>query len=199
MLNLNLLTSFTLQLHLVTPCIWLGTTHPCNPPNYGPWVNLHFFIMCTYKHCFLPMLLVLAMKCCTKMRCPLHHNHHCCLLPSPICLPHLLICTDEAHLFTHCLSTIICVMLMSIFFFCYIIYYISSWFHFWPVCAHIFSFCAFVLIICFVFFVFISVPYILMRAARLMTSFGLSKLNSESELFFLVHNIHKNIKQEKTQ
>jgi len=20
------------------PCIWLGTTHPCNPPNYGLWV-----------------------------------------------------------------------------------------------------------------------------------------------------------------
>jgi len=50
----------------VTPCIWLGTTYPCNPPNYGLWVNLHFFMMCIYKHCFLPMLLVFAMKCCTK-------------------------------------------------------------------------------------------------------------------------------------
>jgi len=34
-----------------------------------------------------------AMKCCTKMPCPLPHNHYCCLLPSPICLLHLLICT----------------------------------------------------------------------------------------------------------
>ena len=34
-----------------------------------------------------------AMKCCTKMPCPLPHNHYCCLLSSPICLPHLLICT----------------------------------------------------------------------------------------------------------
>jgi len=50
-------------------------------------------MMCIYKHCFLPMLLVSAMKCCTKMLCPLPHNHYCCLLPSPICLPHLFICT----------------------------------------------------------------------------------------------------------
>jgi len=39
------------------------------------------------------MILVLAMKCCTKMPCPLPHNHYCCFLSSPICLPHLLICT----------------------------------------------------------------------------------------------------------
>ena len=41
------------------------------------------------------MLFVFAMKCCTKMPCPLPHrpNHYCCLLSSPICLSHLLICT----------------------------------------------------------------------------------------------------------
>ena len=51
-------------------------------------------MMCIYKHCFPPMLLVFAMKCCTKMSCPLPHNHYnCCLFSSPICLPHLLICT----------------------------------------------------------------------------------------------------------
>jgi len=49
--------------------------------------------MYIYKHCFLPMLLVFATKCCTKMPCPLPHNHYCCLLPSPVCLPHLLIYT----------------------------------------------------------------------------------------------------------
>ena len=59
----------------MTPCIWLGTTHPCNPPSYGLWVNLLFFMMCIYKHCFPPMLLVFAMKC-TKMLCPLPYNHY---------------------------------------------------------------------------------------------------------------------------
>jgi len=105
----------------VTPCIWLGTTHPCNPPNYGLWVNLLFFMMCIYKHCFPPMLLVFAMKCCTKMPCPLPHNHYCCLLSSPMLASpaHLYM----PHLFTHCLPTIICVMLMSIaFFFLFLIY-----------------------------------------------------------------------------
>jgi len=50
------------------PCIWLGTTHrihPCNPSHYGLWVNLHFFTMCIYKHCFLPMFLLwnVVLKC----------------------------------------------------------------------------------------------------------------------------------------
>jgi len=36
--------------------------------------------MCIYTHCFPSMLLVLAMKCSTKMPCPLPHNHYCCLL-----------------------------------------------------------------------------------------------------------------------
>ena len=117
----NLLTSFTLQLHSVTPCIWLGTTHPCNPPNYGLWVNLLFFMMCIYKHYFPPMLLVFAMKCCTKMPCPLPHNHYCCLLSSPICLPHLLICTCLISSPIACPPS--CVMLMSIaFFFPFLIY-----------------------------------------------------------------------------
>jgi len=81
--------------------------------------------MCIDKHCFLPMLLVFAMKCCTKMPCPLPHNHYCCLLPSPVvCLPpwtlaHLYM----PHLFTHCLPTIICVTLMSIVFFIFAIGY----------------------------------------------------------------------------
>ena len=60
---------------------------------HGLWVNLHFFMMCIYKYCFPPMLFVLAMKCYTEMPCPLPHNHYCCLFPSPIYLPHMLICT----------------------------------------------------------------------------------------------------------
>ena len=39
------------------------------------------------------MLLVSDMKCCAKIPCPLPHNHYCCSFPSPICLPHLLMCT----------------------------------------------------------------------------------------------------------
>ena len=41
------------------------------------------------------MLLVFAMKCCTKIPCPLPHNHYCFSLPSPA---HLYM----PHLFTHC-------------------------------------------------------------------------------------------------
>ena len=63
------------------------------------------------------MLLVFVMKCCIKKPCSLPHNHYCCSFPSPTCLPHLLICTSMPQFFTHCLPTIICVMLMSIVFF----------------------------------------------------------------------------------
>ena len=115
----------------MTPCIWLGITHPCNPPYYGLWVNLHFFMMCIYKHCFLPMLLVFAMKCCTKMLCPLPHNHYCCLLasPKPICLPHLLICTCLISSPVACpSSSVLCWCLLC--FFIFAICYISLWLHF---------------------------------------------------------------------
>ena len=54
---------------MMTPLIWLGTTYPCNPPHYGLWVKLHFFTICMYKHCFLPVLLVFVMKCCIMMPC----------------------------------------------------------------------------------------------------------------------------------
>ena len=83
----------SLQPHLVTPCIWLGTTHPCNRPQYGLCINLHFFTICMYKHCSLPLSLVSVMKCCVKMYGYLPHNPYCCSLPSPVCLLHLLICT----------------------------------------------------------------------------------------------------------
>jgi len=120
---------------MVIPCIWLGTTHPCNPPQYVRWVYLHFFTICRpmYKHCFLPVLLVFVMKCLIKMPCSLPHNHYCCSLPSPVCLPYLFICTclnsspllAHHHLcyvdvFTPCLPTFIFVMLLFIvFFFCF--------------------------------------------------------------------------------
>ena len=99
-----------------------------HPPHYGLWINLYFFTMCIHKHCFLPVLLGFAMKCCNRMPCPLPHNHYCCSFPSPVCLPHLYM----PHLFTHCLPTIICVMLVFyfflVFFLIFVICYISSWF-----------------------------------------------------------------------
>ena len=52
----------------MTPCIWLGTTRPCNPPSYGLRVKLLFFMMFIYKPCLLSLLHVSAMKCCIK--CP---------------------------------------------------------------------------------------------------------------------------------
>jgi len=119
----NLFTSFTLQLHSVTPCICLRTTHPCNPPHCVLWVNLYFFTMCIYKHCFLPMLLVSAMKCCTKMPCPLLHNHYCCSLPSPVCLPHLLICTCLISSPVACPpSSVLCWCFFSLYFFLFLWY-----------------------------------------------------------------------------
>ena len=56
------------------------------------------------------MLLVFAMKCCIKMPCSLPHNHYLLLLVSftytLASLAHLYM----PHLFTHCLPTIIYVM-----------------------------------------------------------------------------------------
>jgi len=55
------------------------------------------------------------------MPCPLPHNHYCCSLPSPVCLPHLHICAVHLHLHASSLhpfplladhGIIICVMLM---------------------------------------------------------------------------------------
>jgi len=75
------------------------------------------------------MLLVLAMKCCTKMPCPLPHNHCLLLLaiftymlasPAHLYMP---------HLFTHCLPTIMCVDVYCVFFI-FAICYISLWLHF---------------------------------------------------------------------
>jgi len=70
-------------------------------------------MICMYELCFLPLLLAFVMNC-VKMHCSLPHNpyliaarflHLCACSPA-----HLYMC----HLFTHCLPTIICVMLMSI-------------------------------------------------------------------------------------
>jgi len=73
------------------------------------------------------------MKCCTKMPCPLPHNHYCCSLPSPVCLPHLLICyVHVSSLHPYCLPTIICVisyvdLFFFVFFLIFVICYIFLW------------------------------------------------------------------------
>jgi len=103
---------------------------------------LHFFMMCIYKHCFPPMLLVFlfAMKCCTEMPCPLPHNHYCCMLPSPICLPHLFICTCLISLPIACPpSSVLCWCLFNCIFFIFATCYISLWLHF-GLFVYIFSF-----------------------------------------------------------
>ena len=70
---------------------------------------------------------VFAMKCCTKMPCPLPHNHYCCLLPSPVCLPHLLICTCLISSPIACPPlSVLCWCLLCIFAICCI----SLWLHF---------------------------------------------------------------------
>jgi len=122
-------------------CIWLGTTHPCNPPHYGLWVNPHFFTICIYKHFFLPILFVLAMKCCIKMPCSLPHNHHWCSLPSPVCLPHLLICTCLISSPIACPpSSVLCWCLLCSFLFFLFLRYVTFR------CVNIYYHCYFVLI-----------------------------------------------------
>jgi len=102
---------------------WEQLIHPCNPPHYGLWVNLYFFMKCIYKHCFLTMMLLVSAMKCTKMPCPLPHNHYCCLLPSPICLPHLLICTCLISSPTACpQSSVLCWCFFSLYFILFLWY-----------------------------------------------------------------------------
>jgi len=84
------------------------------------------------------MLLVFAMKC-SKMPCPLPHNHYCCSLPSPVCLPHLLICTCLISPPIACPpSSVLCWCLLCFLFFCYMLHFFVTSFSL--VCVHIFSF-----------------------------------------------------------
>ena len=122
-----------------------GKTLTCNPPHYGLRVISYFFINCVYELCFLPLLLVFVMNC-VKTHCSLPHNSllllasFTCVLAPPA---HLYMC----HLFTHCLPTTICVMLMSIvsffivfslyfcFFLCMCFFLAFVTFVFFPFCA----------------------------------------------------------------
>jgi len=93
------------------------------------------------------MLFVFAMKCCTKMPCPL-----CPITIIAAYFLHLYACLTCSsvhgmpHLFTHCLPTTIYVMLMSIlhfFYFCYMQHFFVT--PFCIVCVHIFVWLVFVL------------------------------------------------------
>ena len=90
------------------------------------------------------MLLVFPMKCCTKMPCPMPHNHYWCLLSSPTCLPHLLICTCLISSPTACPpSSALCWCLLRIFllFLIYANFFVTP---LWIVCGHIFVWLVFI-------------------------------------------------------
>ena len=129
----------------MTPFIWLGTTHPCNPPNYGLWVNLHFssgyvFINIVFCPCYLFLLWNVVLKCLalcliTIIAACFLHLYACLTCSSVVYMP---------YLFTHCLPTIIysvlcwCLLRFNIFYFCYMLHFFVT--PFWLLCVHIFSF-----------------------------------------------------------
>jgi len=80
--------------------------------HYGLWVNLLFFMMCIYKHCFPPMLLVFAMNCCTSLALCLISTTAACFLHLYACLT----CSSVHALPLHPLLAHhhLCFMLMSI-------------------------------------------------------------------------------------
>jgi len=75
------------------------------------------------------------------MPCPLPHNHYCCSLPSPVCLPHLLICTCRCLISSPIAwppSSVLCwCFFFFVFFLIFVICYISLWF----ICFVSFFFC----------------------------------------------------------
>ena len=90
------------------------------------------FINIVFCPCYLFLLWNVVLKCLAL----LPHNHYCCLLPSPVCLPHLLICTCLISSPIVCPpSSVLCWCLLC--FFCYMLHFFVT--AFWLVCVHIFS------------------------------------------------------------
>ena len=150
-------------------------------------------MMCIYKHCFPPILLVLAMKCCTKMPCPLPHNHYFCLLFSPICLPHLLICTCLISSPIACPpSSVLCWCLLRFFYFWYMLHFFVT--PFWIVCVHIFVWlfffipfhfgCVFNMCVCLSFCVYLGVFLFIMRKWPLNVFSSMRTLQKEINIYF---------------
>jgi len=114
----------------------VGNNSSMQPTQLWSVGNLLFFMMCIYKHCFPPMLTCFCYKCCTKMPCLLPHNHYCCLLSSPICLPHLLISVHASSLHPllahhhHHLCYVDVYYCVFFYIWYYRLCYISLWLHF---------------------------------------------------------------------
>ena len=61
------------------------------------------------------------------MSCSLPHNHYCCLLPSTVCLPHLLICTCLISSPIACPpSSVLCWCLLGLFCFFFIFSFVRN-------------------------------------------------------------------------
>jgi len=78
------------------------------------------------KHCSFALATCLCSVMSCLLHCSLLYNPYCCLLFSPMCMPHLFICSQYIrHFFIHhCLTAITCVMwmivmyLIDFFFYC---------------------------------------------------------------------------------
>jgi len=108
---------------------WLGTTHPCNPPHYGLWVNLRFFTICIYKLFFCPCYLFLQWN--VVLKCPAL----CLITITDARIPHLYACltcssinASSLHpLLAHhhlCYVDVYCVLFYFIFFL--FLWYVTS-------------------------------------------------------------------------
>ena len=92
---------------------WKQLIHAAHPHMVYGWIYISSRFVCI-NIAFCPCYLFLKWNVVSKCSpCSLPHNHYCCSLPSPVCLPHL--CMPQ--FFIDCLPTIIRVMLMSLVFF----------------------------------------------------------------------------------
>jgi len=125
----------------------MGITHPCNPPHYGLWVNLHFFTMCicniVFCPCYLFLLWNVVLKClalCLITIIAARFPHlYACLTCSSVHASSLHALLAHHHL---CYVDVYCVF----YFFCYMLHFFVT--SFWLVCVHIFSFVMIFLLWC---------------------------------------------------
>ena len=85
----------------MTPCIWLGTTHPCNLPNYGLWVNLLsswcVFRNIVFRPCYLFLLWNVVLKCLAL----------CLIIIIAACFLHLYACLTCSSVHASSLHTLL--------------------------------------------------------------------------------------------
>ena len=97
----------------------------------GKFTFLHDLNVQTLDIVFCPSLLLVFIMKCDKMPCSLPHNHYCCSfpLPSPVCLPHLLICTClNSSPIAFPPSSVLCWCLLRFFFVFGCIFYVFFFF-----------------------------------------------------------------------